>query len=447
MKTRTIIFCVLFIVFSKLHAQSNLTVYNNFGFIQENRQIELSAGTALYQIGELARNIETGSIYIKFEIDIPILEQHFNFDLFSIPQYVENFTGHKIEVCLNNDLYIEGIVDFIDANHILLSDETGRQTFIKRQNIQYIEFPPFEKIINTKPALNILVNSTSFRTVKYYLGYLFNGISWNAEYLGMYDEDKNLLELNSRAKIENKSGKSFSDAQLRLVSGEVSRRQMRGIPARAYAADRMLKVQAAPAPEMQQEKQYEYHVFSIDRKFTIKHNQSKQLTIYTPKSIKVNKRLIYDGRSNNDKVYAYIEFKNDKQTGIGLPLPEGVVKIFKKTADGSQLYIGEDRIPHSPENDLVKIVTGVSFDIKGERIQTAFRRISDRVREETYGITINNNSDKDEEIIITEYVFGDWEIITSSPEYKKVTSTEIQFTLTVPAKNNRKIDYTVRYRR
>jgi len=444
----TIPLAVFVLLFSPcLYSQSYLTVYNNFGYIEETRQLQLSAGTNLYRIEDLASNVETGSIFIDFETNHTVIEQHYNFDLFSIPRFIEEFTGEKVDLYLTNDTFIEGIITFIDQTYILLSTENGKHTLIQRKDIQYIDFPSTEKSLENKPVLNILVNSGVFQNTNYTLSYLFNGLKWNGEYLGIYDEEKETLKLISRAKIENRSGKSFSGVSLRLVSGEINKGRLPEIPERAAAAGRMLKVQAVPATELQEEKQYEYHIFTMERKFDILNNQIKHITLYEPSTINVTKKLMYQGQRNGKDIFAYIEFKNTKENGIGLPLPAGTVRLFKDMKEQASLYIGEDYISHSPENEQVQLLTGISFDIKGERIQTAFRRIGDRAREESYEITIRNNSQKKEEIVIKERLNGDWEIIHSSHTYKKVSSTEIEFILPVAGDSSRKIEYTVRYER
>src|SRR6201999_1792832 len=81
------------------------------------------------------------------------------------------------------------------------------------------------------------------------------------------------------------------------------------------------------------------------------------------------------GAPLKDPVMVYYKFKNEEKAGLGMPLPAGNLRVYQKDSKGGVLFIGEDRIDHTPKDELVTVHIGNAFDIVSERKQTDYKRI------------------------------------------------------------------------
>src|SRR5262249_53563057 len=131
---------------------------------------------------------------------------------------------------------------------------------------------------------------------------------------------------------------------------------------------------------------FEYHLYTLDGRTTIKDNQTKQLSLMAASDVPIKKQLVYYGAQDyyrnaygmpvsHQKVSVLLELKNSKEHRLGLPLPKGKVRVYKADTSGSSQFIGEDWIDHTPKDERVKIKLGEAFDVVGERIQKEYRKI------------------------------------------------------------------------
>jgi len=133
---------------------------------------------------------------------------------------------------------------------------------------------------------------------------------------------------------------------------------------------------------------------------------------------------------------------------LGVPLPKGTLRVFKRDIDGSSLLIGEDAIDHTPKDESIRLYIGDAFDIVGERIQTDFQAdYDDDWMQESFQITLRNHKDEDIEVRVTEHMFrwSEWKILEESHEHEKIDANNIEFRVPVEADGEAVITYTVRY--
>ena len=53
-------------------------------------------------------------------------------------------------------------------------------------------------------------------------------------------------------------------------------------------------------------------------------------------------------------VWVMLEFVNSQASHLGMPLPRGKVKIYRRDVDGRNEFVGEDRIEHTPQDETVR---------------------------------------------------------------------------------------------
>jgi hypothetical protein len=257
--------------------------------------------------------------------------------------------------------------------------------------------------------------------------------------------------------IDNKSGATYQNAALKLVAGDVNRAQDRRRDARAMEIS--AKAVAAPqaSHDFAAEGLFEYHLYTLDGRTTIKDNQTKQLTLLGATDVPVRKELIYYGAQeyyrnqygvpvSTPKVQAFLEIRNTKAERLGIPMPRGKVRVYKADRGGSQQFIGEDFIDHTPKDERVKIKLGNAFDVVGERTQKDWRKISGNTWEVEWEIALRNHKTEDQTVTVIEPVPGDWQVLHSTHAYEKIESHTLRYRVAVPREGVTKITYRVRVR-
>jgi hypothetical protein len=214
---------------------------------------------------------------------------------------------------------------------------------------------------------------------------------------------------------------------------------------------------AAPARDFVSEGFFEYHLYTLDGRTTIKDNQTKQLTLMAAAGVPVRKELAFFGAReyyrtqygtpvSNQKVSVFVELTNAKANNLGVPLPKGKMRVYKADRSGSQQLVGEDWIDHTPKDERVRIKMGEAFDVVGERIQRDWRKIGGSVYEVEWEITLRNHKKEDVVVSVIEPVPGDWEVLRETQPHEKVEAHTLRYRVPVPQEGSAKVTYRVRLR-
>jgi hypothetical protein len=234
--------------------------------------------------------------------------------------------------------------------------------------------------------------------------------------------------------------------------------RVRDVAKRELERMRTEQAAAAPAPEFQEKSFFEYHLYTLQRPTTIKQNETKQINLLSGSGIGVRKELVLNGQQfyfqgyNNpgepikEKVGVFVEFKNSKENNLGMPLPAGIVRVYKADDTGAQQFVGENRIEHTPKDESVRIKLGEAFDVVAERKQTDFKTIARRVWEYAYEIRIRNHKEQPVTVIVNEPIVGDWEIISSTFPAQKTAAFAARFSVPVAKDGEAVLTYRVRVR-
>ena len=218
-----------------------------------------------------------------------------------------------------------------------------------------------------------------------------------------------------------------------------------------------MAMSAAIAPQFEEQPFFEYHMYDLQRKTTIKDNQTKQVNLLQANGVAVDKEYLVRGEQNyfysrfrgdqpmKPPVNVYFKFKNSKDNHMGMPLPSGTIRLYKKDAQESLEFAGEDKIEHTPKDEDVEIKAGEAFDIVAERQQTDFQQ-NVQSFETAWEVTIRNHKDSDIKVGIVEPMYGDWEVLESSAPYKKINATTLRFDVDVVKGQEVKVTYRVRVR-
>lgn len=380
----------------------SLTVYNqNFGLVQDVRYLNLEKGLNLVRFTGVPALIERESVHFR-SLTHPgscwIQGQTFEYDLIGIFQLLERHLNKEIQILDKENRLYSGELLSHNLQEIVLRRKNGTIVAIKRGNISSIEFPALPDALVTSPTLVWEIISEKAGQHKVEATYLTGGLNWKANYLAIIAPEGNFLNLNSWVTVNNTSGVAYSDATLKLIAGEVRRVKERP---QVRMKTMMLDVAVPMATEFKHQPLFEYHIYTLPRRITLKDDQEKQILFLTSQNIPFRKVYTFEtgaGHWRWDRrvgplkapVKVTIEFKNDKESGIGMPLPAGRVKVYKDSEGGLE-FIGEDSIPHTPKSEEVKLHIGNAFDIIGKKKHTEHKEITRHIFENTYEISLRNH--------------------------------------------------------
>ena len=421
-----------------------LTIYNqNFALVKENRDMSLEKGMNTVSILDVASAIEPSSVAFKSLTDpnaVVVREQNYQYDLVNTNTILAKSLGKRVKVIKYLDgtvKEIEGVVLSTPENGLVLQTADGL-VLNPSGEIQVMEMP--EGLV-ARPTLVWKLDSDRAGAQKTEIGYLTNNITWSADYVAVVDPLDKYIDLTGWVTLDNKSGATYENASLNLMAGDVHRVQPQEELGMLYKAAPMA---ASPAPQFTEKAFFEYHLYTLKDKTTVRDKESKQISLLTAARVPAKKIYVFDGAQNDKKVNVVMEVVNSQSSNLGMPLPKGKVRVYKQESDANQHFIGEDLIDHTPKDEKVRLYLGDAFDLVGERKQMTQRQISDHEREESYEITLRNHKDLPVTIVIVEHLWGDWKITQSSNKYEKKDANTIEIPVEVPKDGEVKVTYTDR---
>lgn len=436
-----------------------ITIYNsNIGLVKETRLVYLQQGVQALKFMEVAGKIEPTTVTLKSLLDdmsLRILEQNYEYDLTNQQKLLEKFVGQKVELAwLNPESKKEEIVEAT-----LLSTQGGN-TFQIGDKISLghpgrILLSKIPETVSLQPTLLWLLENKLAIPQRLEVTYLTSGINWRADYLAILNPSDTQIELAGWVTIENRSGATYRNAQLRLVAGEIQRVREDRISELAVPRTAMAAKEAAP--QFKEEPFFEYHLYALDRGTTLRDNETKQMVLFDAHQVPVSKLFIlpgqpqfywsrYEARGQKPKVGVYLELVNRPENHLGMPLPKGTVRVYKEDKDGTLQLAGEDRIDHMARNEKFKVKIGEAFDTVTERIQTEYKQLDSRVYEVAFEVSLRNQSSEDMKVLVEEPIPGDWEMISNTHPYEKLQANLIRFHVAVGKNQEVKVRYKVRFR-
>jgi hypothetical protein len=434
-----------------------VTVYNNnLGLIKDTRKVALPVGKGELRFMDVASSIMPETVQAK-SVSNPdsfaILEQNYEYDLINRGKLLDKYVGRQVKIIESN--YYKDRKTEVEAT--LLSNNQGPIFTINHEiylgHAGEIVLPKLPENLVAKPTLTWLYENAASKPLDLEVSYLTQNINWKADYVVVVNADDTLADVSGWVSLENKSGALFKDARLKLVAGEVHRapEPTQGMPPAAGA----VMAKRAKADAFVEKAFFEYHIYDLQRKTTIKDNQTKQVSLLEAHAAGIKKELLVYGirtyhtakfteRKPKQPVNVYLVFRNSKENKLGMPLPAGTMRVYKQDQDGSRQFIGEDRIQHTPKDEEVRLKVGEAFDVVAERTQTDFKQISTIQYETEWEIKIRNHKDQTVTVGVVEPLPGHWEVVGKSHSYRKLDAHTIQFDVPVPKTEEVVVKYRIR---
>ena len=444
-------------------ADPALTIYNGgYAVVRETLPIDLKSGVNQVSFAGVTAQVEADSVIlrdIKGIAEFQILEQSYRNDPVSQAMLLSLFEGKTLEfVRLETnkpDRVVTGKVvrsGFVPGGRYVepIIEVDGKLQFSLPGS------PLFPSLGNDnvlKPTLNWKLNSASSGKIDAEVAYLSNGFTWEASYNLVATDKSDLLDVVGWVTMNNQSGMTFTEAKIKLMAGDVNRAQPE-YPrvARAMAMNAL----TISADKVVTEKSFdEFHLYTLGNPATLRDKETKQVEFVRASGVKAERLYVFDGADQNregsdspGKVQVYREFKNSEVNKLGMALPKGKVRFYTQDGDRQLEFVGENRIDHTPKDEVIRVLTGNSFDLVGEhRMTNNTEDGANRLATQSFEIKVRNRKKEPVEIHVVEHAArgGNWTLTAQSQPHEKKDASTFEFRVPLQPDEEKVITYTIRY--
>ncbi len=432
----------------------SVTVYNrDLGLVGETRRIALEAGENVLALTDVSPRLQPETLLLE-GAGIRLLEQSLQFDLLTPRRILEKSVGGPVWVVRSHpqtgeDSYLEAELLSVAEGTVVRIGER-----IETAPPGRLAFPGLPEGLRERPTLVARVDSAAAGERDLHMRYLTGGLTWQADYLAEIAADGSSLALTGLVTLTNTSGLDYPDARLRLVAGEVSQA---GRPVAMRAGDAMMmEAQGATAPGLASRPMGDRHLYEVDRPVTLADRETKQVILLSAAAVPVVKEYRFEdlvapqgGAEEIGPLQARIvlSFENGED-GPGRPLPGGVIRVYQASGGGEvPVFIGEDRIGHTPEGEEVRLEIGRAFDVTGRARRTRFERLSNKVYETGQAIEIANAKAEAVTVKLVGHLPVGWRMMEESAAHESETANRIVWPLQVPAGGKARLTYRLRVTR
>lgn len=438
-----------------------VTIYNNnLALVKDQRKVKLNSGLNNLALRDVSAQIRPETALLRSLSNVGsfvTLEQNFDFDLLTPQKLLEKYVGKKVNIVKTNPT--TGIettepATVLSANNGVVLKIGNRIETGLPGRIVYDDVPAN---LRDRPTLVTHLNNKIAAEQMVELSYLTGGLSWKADYVAELSPKEDSVDLSGWVTLTNTSGATYNSAKLQLVAGDVNRVQENYPRAMAKRND-LGRIADAAAP-MAEESLLEYHLYSLDRPTTIAENQTKQVSLLSATGVPARKELVlrgadyyyqasYGNLGTKMKVGVFVEFDNKAAAKLGMPLPKGVIRVYKKDRQDSAQFVGEDNIDHTPRNEAVRLKLGESFDVTADKKQTDFKLLPRPAKgssmfESAYEIVLKNAKKEPVTVTVQEPIPSDWKIMKESHHSQKATSNTALWKVEIPAEGKTILTYRV----
>ena len=449
-----------------------ITIYNqNFGLVKDVRKVALDEGINSLRFSDVAAAIDPTTVSFTSLTSpnaVVVREQNYQYDVMDPQTILSKSTGKTVTFrrVLDSGQVRETTGELLNSPVATVVDINGnasRRTMglVLKTDSGIVLNPGGETVIDSlpeglvsKPSLLWKLESTKAGEHRTEISYQTRGLNWKCDYVAVSNDDDTAADLTSWVTIDNKSGATYKRAALKLLAGDVHKVQQPA-PMRRMAMMKSMAQEAAP--QFKEQSFAEYHLYSLQGKTDVRDNETKQMSLFNAAQVPVKKLFIYEPYSHSffpyqgsstgeKKVNVKLELANTEKNHLGIPLPKGKVRVYKRDSDGAMQFVGEDLIDHTPRDEKVRLYVGDAFDLVGEHKQTNYERVSTHLTRVSYEISLRNHKDSAVDITAVEHAFGDWKVISESHKHKKKDSSTFEYTVNVPADGEVKITYQIEIR-
>lgn len=476
-----------------------ITIYNeNFAVVRETIPLNLTAGVNHVTYNNITYHVEPDSVILRDPTgarNLQVLEQNYRADPISQALLLSLYEGKTIDFTVHkqdHDETVQGTIirsgyvphntygqyggTYYQQQQYYSSDSGGDQPIVEVNGQIHFGlpgepvFPALTDDSILKPTLDWQVATDTAGPLNAELAYITDGMTWKADYnvISPPEGQGNDLSITAWVTIDNETGKTFDNAHIKLMAGNVNKVQP--LQQQRFAMDTVVSGAASSYQNPVTEKTFdEYHLYTIDRPTTLRDRETKQVEFTRASAVHSSVLYVYDGaRIDNDygnnynqilndsgygtdvntKVWVMREIVNSKENHLGIPLPAGNVRFYRRDDDGQLEFVGENTIDHTPKDETLRIYTGNAFDLVGDRKQVSYKQDwNAKTADESFAITLNNHKDAAATVRVVEHLYrgANWTITDHSSAFLTKDAHTIEFDVDVPANGTQTVTYSAHY--
>jgi hypothetical protein len=498
MNARFVCFLVLCgSLYAQQASQPYLTIYNqDFAVVRQELPLDLKSGENLINVSDMTMHLEPDSVILRDpsgKHNLHVLEQNYRADPISESLLLSLYEGKTIDFEVGTSQGTQ-----IIKGKVIRSGYTPHNSFaMNRYGQEYYQgqmagaaatpiievngqlrfslpgtpiFPSLTDDTILKPRLEWVLATDKPGKFPAEFSYVTGGMSWQADYNIVAPEKGDLVDIVGWITMDNQTGRTFENARIKLMAGDVNKIQAGAI---GGGAMKMAVTMAADmaGPPVTEKAFDEYHLYTLERSTTLRDRETKQVEFIHAAGVTTKQVYVYDGAKidanryngwnwenirndhsygteSNPKIWVVREFVNSQANHLGMPLPKGRVRFYRRNDDGQVEFTGENTIDHTPKDETIRIYTGNAFDLSGERHRTNYTiEPGKNSATETFQIKVRNHKKEPVDVRVVEHLYRskNWEIITKSDDYQKKDSQTIEFPVTIQPDGERVITYTAHY--
>lgn len=440
-----LVFAALTLPVSAAFAGPALTIYSSdLGLVRESRTLEIGGSRDTVRIPDVPDRIDFSSVRLNPAGGLRVTRLAYRFDVASGDALIERARGQRVRVNSRGDRVTEGTLVAADGSWLVVRTGDGALSTLAHSAVEEVRLANPPSGLSLRPTLEAVLEGGRRGRAEAELSYLTGGLSWSAEHT-LVLRGENSAVWSAAVTVDNTCGRTWEDAEVKLVAGEPRRETAMPAP-RAPGMAMMKEGMALSASvDLSEQSFSEYHLYTLGRPATLRDRETQSFSMISPHTVKVTPRYLYRGGDPRG-VLSQIEMVNAKSDGLGEPLPAGRVRIYDSDPTGALQFTGESRIRHTPEGEKLTLEMGVAFDLAAERREVYSKRISDREREIEIEIKLRNRKKSAVTIVVAEGVGGDIDVIRKSHEFTRKDSGTLEFRVPVAAGAEVVLDYAMRVR-
>lgn len=414
----------------------SVTIYNNGqALVQDTRRMNMPSGRSKQEFPDVSAQIRAETVTLSGP-GIGIVEQNFDYDLLTPAKLMEKAVGQTVTLIRTNtatgaETRIRAKVLAANGGVVLQIGDTIEVLRDDGLPVRVI-FDRVPPNLRARPTLSVTLESKG-GTVPTTLTYLTPGLGWSADYVTLFDEAKQTIDVQGWVTLVNNTGTDYTNADVLLVAGSPNN----GGGRNSYQGQTTETIDEAGTESNDRERLGDYYLYPLGERTTVANAQQKQVSFLDVKGAPARKAYEYNNGwlATNEAASAssVLKFSTSKSGGLGDQLPVGTMRVYMRDKRGDPQFIGESAIEATPMGSAMSIRTGDAFDVKVKSVVTERTRInSNRWRTKmTYEFT-NARKEAVTVDLGQNGLWGDVRIVEQSQEGKRVSADRIEWNVPVP---------------
>jgi hypothetical protein len=386
----------------------NLQYLGGFALVTETRRVRLPRGPAVLRFEGVAEGIVPVSAVVD---GLPggTVEKNRDARLLSPASLIDGTLGREITLTrtdkvTGSQLSEPATIVAGPAPGVILRTATGIEALRCSGLPERLTFGKVPRDLSSKPVLSVTTISRAARTANVRLSYLASGFDWRASYVASLAADGHTIDLFAWLTLANGNPEVFSNADVQAVAGRLNRVAAPAVQARVselrltcyplgtttsdlqerafepadeiiVTASRMmappLAMMAPPAPPPPPpppppEDLGDLKLYRVPAPTTVSGRGQKQVALLAQSGVMVERRYrrsVSPGQLLDSAPTAIVLVaKNDRQGGLGIPLPAGSTALYANVAGARQL-MGLGAISDRAVGETARLTAGISSQV------------------------------------------------------------------------------------